>query len=59
MPAGRLTIADRKGEFPGMLKERIINVVLVDHDHGTGLNITDRSDKVVNYSGKEVTVEVR
>jgi alpha-D-xyloside xylohydrolase len=54
-----LTIADRAGEFPGMLKERIMNVVLVDHNHGTGLNITDRYDKVVNYNGKEVTVEVR
>jgi alpha-D-xyloside xylohydrolase len=56
---GRLTIADCKGEFPGMLKERIINVVLVAQDHGTGLNITDRCDKVINYRGKEVTVTLR
>jgi alpha-D-xyloside xylohydrolase len=54
-----LTIADCAGEFPGMLKERIMNVVLVDHNHGIGMNITDRFDKVVNYNGKKVTVEVR
>ena len=42
-----------------MLKERTINVVLVGNDHGTGLNVADRFDKVVNYNGKEVTVEVR
>ena len=42
-----------------MVKERTINVVRVGHNHGTGLNVTDRYDKVVNYSGKEVTVEVR
>jgi len=55
----QLTIADRKGEFPGMLKERIINVVLVGRDHGTGLNVADRFDTVVKYKGKEVTIEVR
>ena len=55
----RFTIGERKGDFPGMLKERIINVVVVDHNHGTGLYITDRCDKIVNYNGKEVTAEVR
>ncbi len=54
-----LTIADRAGEFPGMVKGRIINVVLVDHNHGTGLNITERCNKVVNYNGKEMTVDVK
>ena len=54
-----LTIADRAGEFPGMVKDRIINVVLVDRNRGTGLNITDRYDKIVDYNGKEIMVEVR
>ncbi len=56
---GRLTIADRNGEFPGMLKERTINVVRVGRDRGIGLNITDRCDKVVSYRGKEITVDLK
>jgi alpha-D-xyloside xylohydrolase len=54
----QLTIADRKGQFSGMLIERTVNVVLVTKDHGTGLEITDRSDKVVTYRGKELTVKL-
>ena len=54
----QLTIADRKGAFPGMLKKRTINVIRVGREHGTGLNIPDRFDKVVSYNGKEVTVDV-
>jgi len=56
---GQLTIADRKGEFPGMLKERTLNVVRVGQDHGAGLNIGERPDKVVKYLGKEITVDVK
>ncbi len=56
---GELTIADRKGEFPGMLKERTIKIVRVGHEHGTGLNIEERPDKVVKYVGKEITVDVK
>jgi alpha-D-xyloside xylohydrolase len=54
----QLTVGDRKGEFPGMLKERTINVVLVTRDHGTGLEITERSDEVIRYRGKEITVRL-
>ena len=56
---GELTITDRKGEFPGMLKERTIKIVRVGHEHGTGLNIEERPDKVVTYVGKEITVDVK
>jgi alpha-D-xyloside xylohydrolase len=51
----QLTIAERKGEFPGMLKERTINVVVVSRGHGTGVEVSDRFDKVVRYRGEKIT----
>ena len=54
----QLTICDRKGEFPGMLKERAINVVVVSKDHGTGIGTADRFDRVVQYRGEKITVKL-
>ncbi|HEX5316068.1 MAG TPA: DUF5110 domain-containing protein, partial [Candidatus Kapabacteria bacterium] len=51
-----LTIGDRKGQFPRMLESRNFQVVFVDANHGVGVEATDRPDKTVQYSGKEVTV---
>ncbi len=56
---GELTISDRSGKFPGMLEQRTIKVVRVEHDHGTGLKIEERPDTVVNYGGKEIVVKVK
>lgn len=53
-----LTIGQRKGKFPGMLKNRTINVVLVSKDHGTGIDISKKFDKVVKYYGKRITVKL-
>ena len=52
-----LTIGERKGEFPGMLKKRTFNIVWVDKNHGVGPEPVKKSDKVVKYSGKEVKVK--
>jgi alpha-D-xyloside xylohydrolase len=51
-----LTIGDRKGQFPGMLASRSFRMVFVRENHGVGVNPTDQPDKVVQYSGNEVTV---
>ncbi len=53
-----LTIGPRKGEFPGMLKERTFNVVLVKDNHGNGIAPVETPDQVVKYDGKEVKVKV-
>ena len=53
-----LTIGDRQGHFPGMLETRTFHVVLVGENHGVGVDPTDRPDKVVQYSGKQVTVKM-
>jgi len=53
-----LTIGARKGEFPGMLKERTFNVVLVKEKHGNGIALVEKPDNVVKYSGREIKVKV-
>jgi alpha-D-xyloside xylohydrolase len=53
-----LTIADRKGEFPGMLKERTFNVVLVNENHGTGVEIVSTPDKVIKYDGTRLRIRL-
>jgi alpha-D-xyloside xylohydrolase len=53
----QLTIGERKGAFPGMLKTRTFNVVLVEADKGAGLPVSGKVDKVVKYSGRTVVVK--
>jgi alpha-D-xyloside xylohydrolase len=54
----RLTIGDRKGSFPGMLKERSFNIVVVGKDHGTGIETTGTPDKVISYQGERQVVQL-
>jgi alpha-D-xyloside xylohydrolase len=54
----QLTIAERKGEFPGMLKERTINIVVVSKGHGTGVEVSDGFDMVVRYRGEKITLKI-
>jgi alpha-D-xyloside xylohydrolase len=54
----QLTIGDRSGEFPGMLQKRTINVVVVRENHGVGLEISGRVNKVVRYRGKGIVVKL-
>jgi alpha-D-xyloside xylohydrolase len=51
-----LTIGQRKGQFPGMLEKRTIRIVLVSENHGVGIDVTDQPDKIVEYSGRQITV---
>jgi alpha-D-xyloside xylohydrolase len=51
-----LTIADRQGQFPGMLASRTFRVVFVRENHGVGIGLSDSADKVVEYKGKQITV---
>ncbi len=46
-----LTIGQRKGTFPGMLKERAFNIVLVNKNNGTGVGVSTLFDKMIIYSG--------
>ena len=55
--AQRLTIEDRKGDFPGMLKNRKFKVIVVNQKSGTG-DQPMKGGKTVNYTGKNVTVKL-
>jgi len=49
-----LVIGTRKGNFPGMLKERTFDLVIVEK--GQGIGITTTSGKQVVYNGEEITI---
>ena len=51
-----LTIGERRGDFPGMLKERTFHIVWVSKDHGVGISPTDKPDAVIRYKGETVNV---
>lgn len=53
-----LTIGERKGTFPGMLQDRTINVVFVGKSHGNGVAVSQKIDKTILYSGKEVMIHI-
>jgi len=52
----KLIISKRKGEFPGMLKNRKIQVVLVSEKNGGGIEIATTFDKEIIYEGEELTI---
>lgn len=53
-----LTIENRSGEFPGMLRNRRFQIVLVDQLKGIGVENSLKIDKVVTYKGKEVSIKL-
>jgi alpha-D-xyloside xylohydrolase len=55
----QLTITDRKGSFPGMVKRHLFNIVLVRKDHGANSGITAKADKTVNYDGKATVINLK
>jgi alpha-D-xyloside xylohydrolase len=51
-----LTIGERKGSFPGMLQHRKLHIIFVRPGHGVGPAVTEKPDKVVEYTGNEISV---
>lgn len=52
-----LTINDQQGSFPGMIRKRTFNIVLVKPNHGNGLETT-AADKAVAYNGGKKVVKL-
>jgi len=52
----KLSIEERKGEFPGMLQERTFRITWVTADHGVGVDINEQPDKVVTYNGEKIEI---
>jgi alpha-D-xyloside xylohydrolase len=55
--AKKLTIGDRKGEFKGMLKERLFNIVMVDRISGGGLE-SSKISATLRYKGKHTETKI-
>ena len=53
-----VSFGQRKGQFPGMLKERRFNVVLVTKDAPKALNLDNPEGKLVQYNGKTVSIQL-
>jgi len=51
-----LIIDDRKGSFPGMMSERKFNIAFVSKNKGTGIELTEKYDKIVSYAGKKLII---
>jgi alpha-D-xyloside xylohydrolase len=51
-----LTIGDRQGSFPGMLDLRTFQIVTVSPNHGTGVEVPERIDKIIPYNGTKKKV---
>ena len=54
---GELTIGDRQGEFPGMLRERTFEIVWVDASTARGLDFNLKPDKILRYEGRRITIK--
>lgn len=53
-----LTIGDRKGSFPGMLKERTFHLLRVSREKGIGMIPATGFDKSINYRGEKIVVKL-
>eukprot|EP01062_Namystynia_karyoxenos_P073424 TRINITY_DN70220_c0_g1_i1.p1 TRINITY_DN70220_c0_g1~~TRINITY_DN70220_c0_g1_i1.p1 ORF type:complete len:916 (+),score=326.48 TRINITY_DN70220_c0_g1_i1:84-2750(+) len=53
-----LTISARSGSYAGMPAARTFNVVVVSEGHGVGVAPEPHPDKVVQYTGAAVTVQL-
>lgn len=54
-----VTIGDRKGSFPGMLKKRVFKFIIAGINHGNGINVASFSDKTVTYNGKRIVSNLK
>jgi alpha-D-xyloside xylohydrolase len=52
-----LTIENRKGNFPGMLQNRVFNVVWVRKETPVVLNFAQKPDVVVPYNGQKKVIK--
>jgi alpha-D-xyloside xylohydrolase len=57
--AGTLTIGERSGGFPGMLKERTFRIVRVSRDHPAGPDSGNTRSVTVHYTGRQKIVRLK
>ena len=52
-----LTIGDRKGSYPGYLRQRVFNIVVVSENFGVGIT-QEKEEKIILYSGRKTEVRL-
>jgi alpha-D-xyloside xylohydrolase len=52
-----LTIGKRIGEFDGMLKERVFNIIWIDKNKNIGFDMERKPDAVVKYNGEKILIK--
>lgn len=52
----QLSISNRKGSFPGMIHDRVYNIVLVGNGNGTNIALSTHIDKRLVYKGQTATI---
>jgi alpha-D-xyloside xylohydrolase len=55
--ARTITIGDRKGSFPEMLKQRVFKIIRITPQQSKGLDFEAKEDQQVIYNGKSVTIK--
>jgi alpha-D-xyloside xylohydrolase len=53
-----LSIGDRTGTYPGILKNRTMRIVLVRPNHGVGSDPADVVDRTLTYEGQHLKVDL-
>ena len=53
----QLQICNRQGSFPGMLETRTFHIILVQKNHGTGIEVTTQPDKIIQFNGAEQRIQ--
>jgi alpha-D-xyloside xylohydrolase len=56
--ANRLTIGNRRGSFPAMIKRRTFRVVIVGDGQGTGMEFSSEPNATIEYEGRAASVQV-
>ncbi len=56
--AKTIKIGDRKGTFPGMLKDRTFNIVIVENGHDAGVDSAPEPDASIRYGGVAMSVHL-
>jgi alpha-D-xyloside xylohydrolase len=52
------TIHERKGEYPGMLKSRRFNVILIGKETAVGIDSGTKPDEIITYTGSRIVVQL-
>jgi alpha-D-xyloside xylohydrolase len=54
---GKLAIGKRNGEFPGMLQNRTMHIILVNENTGIGIDPYSSPQKTVAYNGDKLLIQ--